>query len=257
MAVTNNLNFGNPLKPEIYYQFREAVLGMSEACKLFETPVTGGNVSFYNETSSTPIYPTPVIGMVGVIEDTENLTRPIFRESGDTILLLGDNTEELGGSEYLYVTEGLVAGEPPAVNLLAERQLQHCVLAMINKGILQSAHDLSEGGLACALAESAIGNETNPLGVDIVLQDRLDPIPLFFGEAQGRIMVSCKPHSSNQVLQIAKDHGVPCHHIGQVASASSGFRITGRTGGMEVDLETMSDIFFNSLPNLMDETKNS
>ena len=257
MAVTNNLNFGNPLKPEIYYQFREAVLGMSEACKLFETPVTGGNVSFYNETSSTPIYPTPVIGMVGVIEDTENLTRPIFRESGDTILLLGDNTEELGGSEYLYVTEGLVAGEPPAVNLLAERQLQHCVLAMINKGILQSAHDLSEGGLACALAESAIGNETNPLGVDIILQDRLDPIPLFFGEAQGRIMVSCKPHSSNQVLQIAKDHGVPCHHIGQVASASSGFRITGRTGGMEVDLETMSDIFFNSLPNLMDETKNS
>ncbi|MEO2159149.1 MAG: phosphoribosylformylglycinamidine synthase subunit PurL, partial [bacterium] len=145
MAVTNNLNFGNPLKPEIYYQFREAVLGMSEACKLFETPVTGGNVSFYNETSGTPIYPTPVIGMVGIIDDTKYLTRPFFQESGDVILLLGNNTDELGGSEYIYVSEGLVAGEPPAVDLLAERQLQHSVLSMINPELLQPAQVLSEG----------------------------------------------------------------------------------------------------------------
>ncbi len=253
LAVTNNLNFGNPLKPEIYYQFREAVLGMSEACKLFETPVTGGNVSFYNETSNTPIYPTPVIGMVGIIDDTKYLTRPSFQQSGDVILLLGNNTDELGGSEYVYVSQGLVAGEPPTVDLLAERQLQHSVLSLINQSLLQSAHDLSEGGLACALAESAFGNETDPFGVDIVLQDRLDPIPLFFGEAQGRILVSCKKHSSNQVLQTAKDHGVPCHLIGEVVPASNGFRIAGRTGSMELDIETMSNRFFNAIPILMNE----
>ena len=256
MAVTNNLNFGNPLKPEIYYQFREAVLGMSEACKLFETPVTGGNVSFYNETSSTPIYPTPVIGMVGIIDDIKHLTRPFFQESGDEILLLGNNTDELGGSEYLYVSEDLVAGEPPIVDLLAERQLQHSVLSMINKDLLQSAHDLSEGGLACALAESAFGNKTNPFGVDVVLQDRLEPIPLFFGEAQGRIIVSCKKHSSNQVLQTAKNHGVPCRLIGEVMPASSGFRIAGRTVSVELDIETMSDRFFNAIPDLMNRKNN-
>ncbi len=257
MAVTNNLNFGNPLKPEIYYQFREAVLGMSEACKLFETPVTGGNVSFYNETSGTPIYPTPVIGMVGIIDDTKYLTRPFFQESGDVILLLGNNTDELGGSEYIYVSEGLVAGEPPAVDLLAERQLQHSVLSMINQELLQSAHDLSEGGLACALAESALGNKTDPFGVDIILQDRLEPIPLFFGEAQGRILVSCAKNSSNQVLQTAKDHGVPCRLIGEVVPASNGFRIAGRTGNMELDIETMSNRFFNAIPTLMDKRKES
>ena len=256
MAVTNNLNFGNPLKSEIYYQFREAVLGMSEACKLFETPVTGGNVSFYNETSSTPIYPTPVIGMVGIIDDIKHLTRPFFQESGDEILLLGNNTDELGGSEYLYLSEDLVAGEPPIVDLLAERQLQHSVLSMISKGLLQSAHDLSEGGLACALAESAFGNETNPFGVDVVLQDRLEPIPLFFGEAQGRIIVSCKKHSGNQVLQTAKNHGVPCRLIGEVVPASSGFRIAGRTVSVELDIETMSDRFFNAIPDLMNRKNN-
>jgi len=257
MAVTNNLNFGNPLKPEIYYQFREAVLGMSEACKFFETPVTGGNVSFYNETSSTPIYPTPVIGMVGIIDDIQNLTRPYFQTPGDSILLLGDNKDELGGSEYLYISEGLVAGEPPVVDLLAERQLQHCVLAMINQGILHSAHDLSEGGLACGLAESAIGNKLAPVGIDIVLQDRLDPVPLFFGETQGRIIVSCNQNSSNQVLQIAKDHGVPCHQLGEVVPVANGFRIAGRTGGLELDIEKMSDIFFDSLSLLMNQNNKS
>ena len=257
MAVTNNLNFGNPLKPEIYYQFREAVLGMSEACKLFETPVTGGNVSFYNETSSTPIYPTPVIGMVGIIEDTANLTSPLFHKPGDSIILLGNNTDELGGSEYLYISEGLVAGEPPEVDLLAERQLQHCLLAMISEGILQSAHDLSEGGLACALAESALGNKSNQHGVDIILQDRLDPIPLFFGEAQGRILISCDQSSSNRVLQVAKNHGVPCHEIGEVVSPSDGFNISGRSGNLEIEIEKMSDIFFNSLPLLMGKANKS
>ena len=129
-AVTNNLNFGNPLKSHIYYQLREAVLGMAEACDTFETPVTGGNVSLYNETDGRAIYPTPVIGMVGVIEDVEKITPQAFQRTGDTIVLLGTNTNEIGGSEYLYITASLVAGTPPAVNLDAERSLQQAVLEL-------------------------------------------------------------------------------------------------------------------------------
>ena len=251
-AVTNNLNFGNPLKPHIYYQFREAVAGMSEACKFFETPVTGGNVSFYNETDGVAIYPTPVIGMVGVVEDIDHLTRHAFQHAGDTILLLGDNTDELGGSEYLYIMEGLVAGEPPSVDLLAERRLQHAVLAMIQSGLLHSAHDVSDGGLACALAESALGREEGPLGVDVTLHDTLPTVPLLFGEAQGRVIISCNARSLDDVLRLAKRHGVPCRSIGETVPAEDGFRITTRTPAIEVDLEVLSELFFDTIPNLMD-----
>ena len=256
-AVTNNLNFGNPLKPHIYYQFREAVAGMSEACKLFETPVTGGNVSFYNETDGVAIYPTPVIGMVGVVEDIDHLTRHAFQHAGDTILLLGDNTDELGGSEYLYIMEGLVAGEPPSVDLLAERRLQHAVLAMIQSGLLHSAHDVSDGGLTCALAESALGREDGPLGVDVTLHDTLPTVPLLFGEAQGRVIISCNARSLDDVLRLAKRHGVPCRSIGETVPAEDGFRITTRAPAIEVDLEVLSELFFDTIPNLMDGASRS
>jgi phosphoribosylformylglycinamidine synthase len=256
-AVTNNLNFGNPLKPHIYYQFREAVAGMSEACKLFETPVTGGNVSFYNETDGVAIYPTPVIGMVGVVEDIDHLTRHAFQHAGDTILLLGHNTDELGGSEYLYIMEGLVAGEPPSVDLLAERRLQHAVLAMIQSGLLHSAHDVSDGGLACALAESALGREDGPLGVDVTLHDTLPTVPLLFGEAQGRVIISCNARSLDDVLRLAKRHGVPCRSIGETVPAEDGFRITTRAPAIEVDLEVLSELFFDTIPNLMDGASRS
>ena len=256
-AVTNNLNFGNPLKPHIYYQFREAVAGMSDACKLFETPVTGGNVSFYNETDGVAIYPTPVIGMVGVVEDIDHLTRHAFQHAGDTIVLLGDNTDELGGSEYLYIMEGLVAGEPPSVDLLAERRLQHAVLAMIQRGLLLSAHDVSEGGLACALAESALGREEGPLGVDVTLHDTLPTVPLLFGEAQGRVIISCNARSLDDVLRLAKRHGVPCRSIGETVPAEDGFRITTRAPAIEVDLEVLSELFFDTIPNLMDGASRS
>ena len=256
-AVTNNLNFGNPLKPHIYYQFREAVAGMSEACKLFETPVTGGNVSFYNETDGVAIYPTPVIGMVGVVEDIDHLTRHAFQHAGDTILLLGDNTDELGGSEYLYIMEGLVAGEPPSVDLFAERRLQHAVLAMIQSGLLHSAHDVSDGGLACALAESALGREDGPLGVDVTLHDTLPTVPLLFGEAQGRVIISCNARSLDDVLRLAKRHGVPCRSIGETVPAEDGFRITTRAPAIEVDLEVLSELFFDTIPNLMDGASRS
>jgi phosphoribosylformylglycinamidine synthase len=228
------------------------VLALAEACKLFETPVTGGNVSFYNETSGAAIYPTPVIGMVGVLEDVDHITRHAFQNVGDTIILLGDNTDELGGSEYLYVVESLVAGEPPKVDLLGERGLQHAVLAMIQNGLLHSAHDVSEGGLACALAESALGAGESPFGVQVTLRDAIPVLPLLFGEAQGRIVVSCDPRSADEVLVLAKRHGVPGRAVGQVVSSDEGFRIDGRTATLEADVEILAEIFFGAIPNLMD-----
>ncbi|HZD04791.1 MAG TPA: phosphoribosylformylglycinamidine synthase subunit PurL, partial [Longimicrobiales bacterium] len=185
-AVTDNLNFGSPLDPSIYFQFREAVLGMAEACRLFETPVTGGNVSFYNETDGDgrAIYPTPVVGMVGLVENVDTLTGHAFRAPGDAILLLGENTAEIGGSELLYVLHGEVAGTPPAVDLVAERRLQHAVLAMIQQARIRSAHDCSAGGLACTLVESALGDGESPLGIEVELGDDLPPFPLLFGEGQ-------------------------------------------------------------------------
>ena len=253
LAITNNLNFGNPTKPHIYYQFRQAVEGMAEACRIFETPVTGGNVSFYNETDGRAIYPTPVIGMVGVIEDVAQVTRQAFRRPGDAIVLLGVNTSELGGSEYLYHFHDLVAGAPPSVDLLGERSLQRAVLEMIGGGLLASAHDVSDGGLAVALAESAVTGEPL-LGLDVGLDDALAPVPLLFGEAQGRIVVSCDPDRVDTVLETASRHGVPASRIGTVREAAHGIHI--RAGEYEVRASATdaAEAHRSALPSLMDQT---
>ncbi len=251
-AITNNLNFGNPLKAHIYYQFREAVLGMAEACKVFETPVTGGNVSFYNETDGRAIYPTPVIGMVGVIDDVSWITPHTFQGSGDDIVLLGSNSDELGGSEYLYVTADLVAGAPPRVDLLAERSLQQAVLSMIRERLIRSAHDCSEGGLACALAESALGDGEEMFGVDVELTDDLPPVAVLFAETQGRIVVSCAPERTEEVLEAAEQFGVPARRIGAVGRAGGTFRVVLPEGSLECAVEDMAEAFFNAIPKIMD-----
>ncbi len=253
-AVTNNLNFGSPLKPAIYYQFREAVQGMAEACRLFETPVTGGNVSFYNETDGRAIYPTPVIGMVGVVEDVDQTCRHAFQDAGDAVLLLGTNTPEMGGSEYLYVLKGLVAGDAPSVDLLEERRLQHAVLAMVQQGLLHSAHDCAEGGLAVTLAESALGDGRRVMGLDVSLEDTLPPIPLFFGEGQGRVVVSCAPDDAETVMRLAQGHGVPCHRLGTVKAPGERFRIRAGASGVDVDPDALADAFFGAIPGIMDTT---
>ncbi|HEU4453583.1 MAG TPA: phosphoribosylformylglycinamidine synthase subunit PurL, partial [Longimicrobium sp.] len=191
-AVTDNLNFGNPLKPEVYHQMSEALRGIGEACTAFETPVTGGNVSLYNENPRGAIYPTPTIGMVGVVDDVAHVTTAAFKAEGDAIVLAGRNTAELGGSEYLKVIHGRVAGDAPALDLAAESRLQRGVLAAIRSGLVRSAHDTAEGGLAIALAESAFGDGTAPFGVDVELDDALPQNALLFGEAQGRVVLSCE-----------------------------------------------------------------
>jgi phosphoribosylformylglycinamidine synthase len=251
-AVTNNLNFGSPLKPAVYHQLREAVLGMAEACTAFETPVTGGNVSLYNETEGAPIYPTPVIGMVGVVEDVDRVCRHAFAEAGDRILLLGTNQDELGGSEYLYVLHGLVAGEPPRLDLMGERALQQALLALIGQGLLRSAHDCAEGGLACALAESAIGDGHRALGVDVTLDDDLPAVSLLFGETQGRVVVSCAPERAAAVARVAREHGVPCAEIGAVGGPRGRFRIAARAASIDCGVQELADAFFGAIPALMD-----
>jgi phosphoribosylformylglycinamidine synthase len=251
LAVTNNLNFGNPLKPAIYYQLREAVHGMAEACSLFETPVTGGNVSLFNETDGVAIYPTPVIGMIGTLDDVEEQhTTPGFKASGDVILLLGENLEEIGGSEYLYWRHGLVAGEAPRVDLLAERRLQHAVLAVIQRGLVRSAHDLSEGGLALALAECAIGG-TEPFGVSVSLDETLAPVALFFGETQGRVLLSVAPENETRALEILRDHGVLARPIGVVGEAGGAFSLKTPRGHIDVPILAVAHQYHETLPSLM------
>jgi phosphoribosylformylglycinamidine synthase len=250
-AITNNLNFGNPLKPHIYYQLREAVMGMRDACTAFETPVTGGNVSLFNETDGRAIYPTPIIGMIGVVEDVSRITKQAFHGVGDDIVLLGANTGELGGSEYLYVTADLVAGQPPAVDLHGERMLQQAVLAMNHEGLLSSAHDCSEGGLACALAECALGDGESPLGVAAEIDEDLRPVVTLFGESQGRILVSCPPDRTAEVLRIAGRHDVPARRIGNVVTAESGFSLEVRDGSIDASLPELADAYFGAIPTIM------
>ena len=251
-AITNNLNFGNPLKTHIYYQLREAVLGMRDACSAFETPVTGGNVSLFNETDGKAIYPTPVIGMVGVIDDISKIIRHAFNSAGDDIVLLGTNSGEFGGSEYLYVTSKLVAGHPPSVDLEAERLLQQAVLKMNHEEVLNSAHDCSEGGLAAALAECALGNGETPLGVSAEVDEDLAPIVSLFGESHGRIIVSASPENTERVLALAALYDVPAKRIGTVTDMASGFSIKVRSGSVQARMTDVAEAYFDSIPNIMD-----
>jgi phosphoribosylformylglycinamidine synthase len=203
------------------------------------------------------IYPTPVIGMVGVVEDVDHLTGHAFAEDGDAILLLGENLGEMGGSEYLYVMDGEVAGTPPEVDLLAERRLQHAVLAMIQQVGVRSAHDCSEGGLALALAECALADEEAPRGVDVDLDDDLAPIPLLFGESQGRVVVSCAPDVVEDALRMARRHGVPAREIGRVGEVGGPFRIRTGEAGVDLDSREMARLYYGAIPGIMDAVPDS
>jgi phosphoribosylformylglycinamidine synthase subunit PurL len=253
-AITNNLNFGNPLKPDVYYQLREAVLGMGEACAAFDTPVTGGNVSLYNESPTGAIHPTPTIGMIGVLDDVERFTGMAFRNEGDAIVLLGSNTEELGASEYLKVVHGLVAGDAPRVDLEAERRLQDLVLSLNEQRLLQSAHDAAEGGLAVALAECAMAGDHH-WGADIQLHDELPAAPLLFGEAQGRIIVSCAAGDAAGIVAAAGRAGVPAGVIGRVGARNGSFTIA-TAGDAHIDLPVASlhEVWSTAIPRLMERT---
>ncbi|MBI3087407.1 MAG: phosphoribosylformylglycinamidine synthase subunit PurL [Candidatus Omnitrophica bacterium] len=228
LAVTDCLNFGNPEDPEIMWQFAECVRGISEACRAFATPVTGGNVSLYNESPRGAIDPTPVIGMVGLIRDRGRHPGPVtsgFKDEGDIVLLLGQTREELGGSEYLKRIHRRKQGRPPRVDLAGERRLQRLMVEAAEAGLLKSAHDCAEGGLAVALAESCVSEPDHLVGATIQLKTqnakrkaRTDA--LLFGESAGRIVISCDPAAQRPLEALAKRHAVPCSAAGRVGGST-------------------------------------
>jgi len=214
VGVTNCLNFGNPEKPEIMWQFKEVIQGIAQACKVFDIPVTGGNVSFYNETEGSPVYPTPVIGVVGIIEDISKVIDPGFREEGNLVILIGNNKQEIGASEYLKSVFGLERGMPPQIDLEEEKRVQEFCREVISLGILQSAHDISEGGLALCVAESCFLNEQK-IGCYIEIKDDIETDALLFGETQSRIVVSTQKHNLQKLLTLAQKRNVIATLLGE------------------------------------------
>ena len=225
LAITNCLNFGNPYKPEVYFQFKEACAGMGEACNVFDTPVTGGNVSFYNENPNGAVYPTPVIGMLGLIEDIDHITQAGFRGEGDAILLLGETRNEIGGSEYLASWHGIVGGDAPSLDLDEEHRLHGLLLELIRGGRVRSAHDVSDGGLAVCLAECCfLGREQVGATVTVPAgENRRDA--LYFGESQSRVVISCAADAVDAVLEAAQAAGIAAARIGE--TGGSRLRVNG------------------------------
>jgi phosphoribosylformylglycinamidine synthase subunit PurL len=201
LAITDCLNFGNPEKPEIFWQFEKAVDGMSEACRAFSTPVIGGNVSLYNETNGTAVYPTPVVGMVGLVEDLQHVTTQTFKQAGNLIYLVGETKDEFGGSELQKLTYGRIFGKAPELDVDVEYKRQQAVLGAIRQGLVESAHDLAEGGLAVALAESLFG--TNGLGADVQVDGKI--ISALFSETQSRYLISVKKESQERFESLVDD----------------------------------------------------
>ena len=218
VAITNCLNFGNPYKPENYWQFQEAIAGMGEACRALETPVTGGNVSFYNESPNAAVYPTPTIGMLGVLDEVTCAMTSHFKNVGDEIALLGVNLEEVGGSAYLKTIHGHVAGDCPQLDLARERAVQSACVEMIAARLVHSAHDVADGGLAVALAECCMMNEEKLRGAEIALPKYQRADFALFGESQSLVIISYAPTQRESIQSICAQHGVPMQVLGKVTS---------------------------------------
>ena len=220
LAVTDGINFGNPKNPEVFWQFKQAVLGISAACRALNTPVVSGNVSFNNENPKGAVDPTPIIGMVGLIKDRSKIITQYFKSSQDVILLLGKNKEELGGSEYLKTIHGLKKGSCPTIDLRLEKSVQKTALEAIEKCLVRSAHDCSEGGIAVALAECCISNSKKKTGAIINLaSDKIRKDALLFGESQSRIILSAKEKDVKKIMQISKKNKTPFAIIGRVGGS--------------------------------------
>jgi phosphoribosylformylglycinamidine synthase II len=215
-AVTDCLNFGNPERPDRFWQFKSCVEGIADACKFFNIPVVSGNVSFYNENPKGSIYPTPTIGMMGVINDIKKVCTQHFKKENEIIILLGRSKKELGGSEYLKSAHGLIKGDAPQLDLRLEKAVQQTAQEAIKKGLVNSAHDCSEGGLAVALAECCISNKENIMGAVIDnLKFDIREDAVLFGESQSRIILSCSERNVDNIRNTAKRFRAPLHVIGK------------------------------------------
>jgi phosphoribosylformylglycinamidine synthase len=239
VAITNCLNFGNPYNPEVYWTFKQAVMGMGDACRYLNTPVTGGNVSFHNESQSYAIYPTPTIGMLGIIDDIDKITSLEFKNSGDFVYLVGETKNEIGGSEFLKQLFGLVVGDAPTVDLEQEKRLIEFLLEAIRNNLINSAHDCSEGGLAICLAEKAVYSKG--LGARIDLGNQLS-IAQLFSESQGRVVVSLSPEKANEFEFLCEQFSLKYQKLGEVVERT--FEIA---NAFSFEVDELSKIYFNQL----------
>ncbi|HEY3875528.1 MAG TPA: phosphoribosylformylglycinamidine synthase subunit PurL [Candidatus Kapabacteria bacterium] len=253
IGVTNCLNFGNPYEPEIFYQFKEAVRGMGDACNAFETPVTGGNVSFYNESPEGAIYPTPTIGMIGIIEDITKVVSSAFQKEGDAVILLSasgstNDMDGIGGSEYLYQRTGKVTGRTPSCDLKKQAALIQTLIELADKRLIRSAHDVSEGGLGVTLAECCFAESTEkPLGAKVKLPPSSRTDSTLFAERQGMVILSCGPKNVDMIIGIAEKQGLNAEKIGTI-----GGKLLIVEGLIDEAVEELYKIYSNTLTEAME-----
>jgi phosphoribosylformylglycinamidine synthase II len=258
LAVTDNLNFGNPYKPENFWQLREAVEGAAESCRAFGTPVTGGNVSLYNESPAGVVDPTPTIGMVGLIENEEHVTTQWFKSAGDEIILVGEIGAGLGGSRFLKVCHGKKIGPPPHVDLEYEIKIQNTVRDLIRSRLVKSAHDCSEGGLAVTIAESCF-NPKEKFGAKLKIRAAESPSrtglaasieEILFNESQSRIVISVAPENLKRTMSILERAGVPFQHLGKVGGESLRIQVGGQKFSWSI--ADLYDDWWNSIRRLVE-----
>jgi phosphoribosylformylglycinamidine synthase II len=256
LGITDCLNFGSPERPAVYFQFREACRGIADACRAFDTPVTGGNVSFYNESPTGAVDPTPVVGMVGLLDHVDRAVPSHARVPGDRVLILGETRAELGGSAYWEAVLECPGGEPPAVDLAAERRLVDLLVEGAREGLFRSAHDCSDGGLGVALAEIAMGGpyQQTGFGLDLDLTgyaSGLDAADLLFSESHGRALVTCPPEKTGSVEQLARRSGVPVYDAGAVKTPNETFALRLRDAAIQQTVSALRDVYFSAIPKRM------
>jgi phosphoribosylformylglycinamidine synthase len=252
LAITDCLNFGNPEKPEIMWQFEQSVQGISDACRAFNTPVISGNVSFYNDTKGMSIFPTPIIGMVGIILSAEQYITQYFKDEGDIIVLLGSNKEELGGSEYLKVIHDIERGNPPEIDLNLEVRIQRTLLDAHKIGLIKSAHDCSEGGLAVTLSESCISNKDRKIGAVIDLNENMRSDALLFGETQSRIIITASSAKIDSLKNVLEGYKIPYTLIGKVG----GERLIINNNSsrlIDISIDNLNNAWRDSIRNMMNK----
>lgn len=244
IGVTNCLNFGNPYDPEVYYQFVKAVTGMGEACRKFNTPVTGGNVSFYNQNPDGPVYPTPTIGMVGILEDFDNRMTLYFKAPGEAIFLIGSQQNDIGSSEYLHKLKKVDYSPAPYFNLEEEFAMQQFIAKIVREKMIQSAHDISEGGLAITLLESGFHSA---LGFEVTGSGNFRKDAYWFGEAQGRVVVSCAKKDAGRLKEMAEQNAIAITELGTVTEGS--IRVNGTDWGHITEWKEKYDTALEKLLN--------
>jgi phosphoribosylformylglycinamidine synthase II len=254
LGITDCLNFGNPEKPEVFFQFEEACRGIADACRAFGTPVTGGNVSFYNESPTGAVDPTPTVGMVGLLEQVERRVTSFFAKPGDDVLVLGTTRGTLGGSAYWAEIRGFVGGAPPRVDLEAERRLQDFLVEAAARGLLRSAHDASEGGLLVALAEAAMGGPyaAGVVGAELDLERYAAGVELdalLYGEDAGPVVASADPAYTPALEELARRHQVPLYRAGRTGGARLELRAGSRVFSWA--LESLRRTYFEAIPRRM------